>query len=150
MDGQDCIASKVFGDNVNLIDLQNETGQGNPLCVVSSVDYGRIIVVKVTSEDSYEEMIENIDGSFLSTGGTYEMIETSAISNYEYTAQVIGGTADDGVRVVNGISGVMQAINSGANYTKGSPGYPISFQVRHLVDGSLARTSQQCSYSETN
>ena len=117
---------------------------------MSSVDYGRIIVVKITSSDTYSEMINKINASYSIIGGNYQMKEIGFGSSYEFSAQVVGGSPTSGIGVVNNLHGVMQAINSGADYTAGNPGYPIAFRVRHLVDGSLARTSQQCSYKEAN
>ncbi|MDR0926429.1 MAG: thiol-activated cytolysin family protein [Ignavibacteria bacterium] len=150
MDGSDCVASRIFASDVDVNKLAKETGKDNPLCVVSGVDYGRIIIVKVTSTDSYEEMQGQIKLGFKNIGGSYSASKTSKLQTYEYSAQVIGGNANSSVKAINGIDGVFEAINEGKDYTQGNPGYPIAFRVSYLVDGSLAKTGKDLLYAADN
>jgi len=59
-----CFADNILQDDIDLESLQGEIGNDNPLCIISSVDYGRIIIAKATSTESFETMTKKLNANF--------------------------------------------------------------------------------------
>ena len=149
--GNNRSATDLFENNVDINLLQTKTGTGNPLCVINEVDYGRIIIVKVTSSESYEEITAKIKAGikFINSGGGSFTTSTSEFnSSYEFKAQVIGGKASDGAKVVDGIDAVFDIIKKGADYADGNPGFPISYRATYLKNNEPVLSGKTTYYNE--
>jgi thiol-activated cytolysin len=109
---------------------------------VSTVTYGRMILFTATSSYSNTEMNAAFNAAFesgLSNGdvqidASYQRI----INNSSIKAFVLGGSGAEAVQAVTGIDGVKSFILSGGNYSKDSPGAPLSYTLRNISDNAIS------------
>ncbi len=148
-------AHNYFSDDVDVNQLSKKTGKGNPLCVVSEIDYGKIIMVKITSTKTFDEINKDVSAGFTKIGfkdgkGSYGTNDCFNESEYSFEAKVYGGSAEDGAKIVtsSNIKEILEIIRNGANYSIDNPGFPIGYKVRHLSDGSFAEVGCATEYIE--
>jgi len=149
-----------FDSSVDVGDIRNYTGDGNPLCYVKSVTYGRLGILSMTSEASEETMSASLNLAFtaLWSEGT---IDTQAeyaqvLRNSTMKLLILGGDGTDGVvSLVDPIQGLMTWISSGMVLSQTTRGVPISYTVAHLKDNSIARfqyttefTQRECAWAD--
>ena len=157
--GNDLHATDIFSPDVDIDKLKTKTCKDNPLCVINEMDYGRIILVKVTSTDTEEKMMENINAAInakksfkvakVDVSAGYKIDKTKLNKSYEYQAQIIGGKASDAAKVVdviNGFDAVLDIIKEGADYTAGNPAFPIAFRTTYLKDATPVITDGSTQY----
>lgn len=128
--------SDLFSEMPNL----NSLGGVSPM-YVSTITYGRMAIFTAESSQSTTELKASLNAAFSS--GTQEgKVSVSAeqrnvIENARIQATIIGGSGSDAVGAVQGIEGLTQYILGGGDYTKDSPGAPLSYKLRYLKDNSI-------------
>ena len=152
-------AASVFGDSVTLQDAQNVFNAHHPPAYVRSVDYGRILMVRM--ETSSVDTSVNLKGAFeqatsggVTAGGDLASKYQSIIKNSTFTVVAIGGGADSAVEVFGGASdgqlkGLKDYIQKDATYRRDNPGLPVAYQVAFLKDNSFAMMGFPTEYTET-
>ena len=141
-----------FADSVTGDDLANVTSDGNPLCYVSSVSYGRIGILSMTSEYAYDEMSAALDLAMNDISKSGE-INSSAwyaqtISQSEMKLLIIGGNSTDVVlSLSNPVEDLVDWINQGRTLTDVTQAKPIAYTVAHLKDNSVAAFQYTTSFS---
>ena len=138
-----------FKDSVNPNQLDAFMGEGNPLAYISSVTYGRKIYLLFESEASMSDLEGAIKASFqayggVTVGGDLAVKNKKVMSESQVKAYVIGGNAEDALEALNTpdeetggtIVNLKQLMSDGANFSKGNPGVPVSYTVRHVKDAS--------------
>ncbi|MDR3046304.1 MAG: thiol-activated cytolysin family protein [Bacteroidales bacterium] len=149
-------ASGYFAENNDLNKLAKRTNKNNPLCVVTEVDYGRIVIVKITSTKSIDSMKSDISAGLnigsLGVGGTYKPSSSKFDASYSFEAQIYGGNNEKAVIAVSSrnINDIIDYIQSGATYSANNAGQPISYKVNYLYGNSLAKVGCATEYTETN
>lgn len=150
----------VFDSTVTLGQVQQQITAAGPPAYVSSVSYGRIIMVRLETDGTYSST--HIEGAFKYAGGslnvdvnlksTYEEI----LTNSRFTFLAIGGNAAEAVKNLdpqNPQGSIMAAIvgDQGLNavYSRNNPGVPIAYEVRYLQDNSLAKMGFTTDYTTT-
>jgi len=145
-------AGAVFHPSVTLNEVRNQTSRESPPAYVSSVDYGRIIMLRIeTSNDTRHSEIEGarkyLGGQVKASAAHSKTLEKSKI-----TLITIGGNAEVNTRAVDAsriedLHEVIQGKN--ALYSKNNPGQPIAYTVRFLKDGRLAKIGYATNYTES-
>lgn len=139
----------VFTDDITKEDLAPFTGNGNPLCYISSVSYGRVYYLLVESSNSHQQMTATLHAAFagIQVDGSYE--KTKALQEFKVKMIQLGGDAKTGLQgaVSGNFSDVAKFIIDGARLSRENVGAPISFTVKHLYDGSMVRMSNALKYS---
>lgn len=148
----------VFAPDTQLEDLQQLMGNQAAPAYVRSVDFGRMILVRM--ETSASETRVNAQGAFShalngGAGGTvaadvkadYERI----IRNSKFTVVTLGGNPNDAARIASpkDINQLGDIINRGATYSRHNPGTPIAYTVAFLKDNALATMAYTTRYFET-
>ena len=144
--------SDYFSSNTNLEQMKSVIYQGNPPCYISSVSYGRIIIVKMTSEDTYENMMSNLEGSYKIVNGKAQFETNNVLSKSTFDAIIVGGSSKGAAEAIT--SGNLDSINAlirrDAEFSADNPGFPISYSVRYLNGGSPVKLGKTTEYLEQN
>ncbi len=137
--------SDFFSDNIDLESLKTKISKENPAGYISSIDYGRIVVVKMTSTQNKTEMKAAIGAVFngLNIGVSAE--HQNIINNSTFTANVFGGNSSS---VITTIDETIAFINNGLEITNLQSAVPIDYHV-HYLDGSPFNTGSEIEYTET-
>ncbi len=146
-------SDSYFNSSVTVGDLKNYTGDGNPLCYVKSVTYGRIGILSITSSSSQSEMKASVDAAFDAIMASGEIDSEASYAQVlresEMKLLILGGSATDGiVSLTNPIEGLMNWINAGIELNQTTRGVPISYVVAHLRDNTNARFQYTTSFKQ--
>ncbi len=141
----------VFHPGVALDDVRNQMSKDIPPAYVGSVDYGRILMLRI--ESSADTQHTEIEGAL-----KYLSAQVDASASYRKTLEkskvtliTIGGNAEVNTRAVDAsriedLHKVIQGKN--ALYSKNNPGQPIAYTIRFLKDGRLAKMGYSTDYTE--
>jgi hypothetical protein len=137
-----------FGADVTSEDISNNISSDNPLCYVSSVTYGRMLLAKITSTSTEEELKAAIQGSLGAVDGILEYTGSTILENSEYEISILGGNSTDAVQAATqGMSGIINYLNNGANFSVNSLGTPISYVVKYASDNSTVKLGKSVEYT---
>lgn len=150
--------SSVFGTDVSLQNIQTVIDENNPAAYVSAVNYGRIIMLRMETNNTdtsvnleavmqYATGVSNTEGTVNSSYDT--ILEDSSIS-----IVTIGGNAEvassavDAANINSG-AGSLNYIITGENavYSINNPGVPIAYTIRYLNDNSIAKMGYTTDYN---
>ena len=114
----------------------NALGSTSPV-YVATVTYGRMVIYTIESNYSITE----IDSAFkvaLDPGneGSVDAESKKVFSESKVEALVIGGSGSDAAQTVKGPEDVYNYIANGGDYSKDSPGAPLSYKLRYLKQGT--------------
>jgi len=144
--------SGVFNSNITLNDVVNYTGNGNPMCYISSVTYGRIYILVYESTANERQLNAALNFAYkgASTSGYVES-ETQYRDIMEKTSvrlMQIGGDPESGLSTATAADiGKIQAfLTKGANFSAQSVGAPLSYTVKYLKDAKLVRMNNTLEY----
>jgi thiol-activated cytolysin len=144
----------VFADSVTARQVQAKTNAGQPPAYVRSVDYGRLLLIKmevaksktdVDMEATFTKMLAAAEVS-----GSIDSSYSETISNAKFTVAAIGGNAENAAQFSGSrqdIERLGNYIQRGASYSVDNPGVPIAYTVAFLKDGQLARMGFGSDYS---
>ncbi|MCL2413265.1 MAG: thiol-activated cytolysin family protein, partial [Bacteroidales bacterium] len=135
----------VFTSDITVNDLRNYTGNGNPICYISSVTYGRIFYLLYESTATREALSTALNFSFRGFG-----VEAGVDAERQFretmektTARVfqIGGDASGGLTagMALDLTAIRDFLETGANFSAENPGAPISYTVKFLKNAQLVR-----------
>lgn len=149
--------SALFADTVTLDDLKNRIDNNRPPAYVKSVDYGRIIMVRMTTDSSetetdLENTLKMVTGQGTKFSAEMESHYKKISENSSFDVIILGGGAKLSAQVFNGANEIEQIkplISAGIQLSKNNPGYPISYTVNYLKDNSLAVMNLTSTYYET-
>jgi Thiol-activated cytolysin len=139
-----------FDDTVTLDDLQHYAGPANPPCYVSSVTYGRMLLVLVTADTASETLKLALkakydtvaDGKLRSEYD--ELLSQSTVRIFSVGST---GTLDLGV-LQNPLAELNAYLRDGIGFSKDNPGAPITFRVNYIGNLADAKVSQTIDYQE--
>ncbi|MYY46888.1 hemolysin [Elizabethkingia anophelis] len=127
----------------NNSDLALTNGK-NPV-YISSVTYGRLGIISIESNASYNEVnfalkaaltAGIVNGSLNIDSNSKKILEESDLSVY-----LVGGRGTDAVQVIKGFAGFSNFIVNGGQFTPEAPGVPIYFSASHASDNSVYYTT---------
>jgi hypothetical protein len=153
-----------FVASTKVSDLQSSMQQGNPLCYVNSVAYGRILVAKITSKSSTDEITRAAKASYglIRTGlGVSAMLSSSdksVLSESNISVFVLGGDANDATAITANSTRGLDVMDKIASYMQNSASkpefaLPISYVVKYLdntpffVGSTTEYTKKDCNLS---
>ena len=114
---------------------------------VSTVTYGRMIIYTIETNYSKTDIHAAFDASFGSSDGNIDAEYQKIINESEIKALVIGGSGESASKTVSGPKEVYEYIADGGNYSRDSPGAPLSYKLRYLKDNGIARIILSSEYS---
>ncbi|MFP2927074.1 thiol-activated cytolysin family protein [Pyxidicoccus sp. 3LG] len=130
----------VFASSVTAGELAPYVYAGNPPGYVSSVSYGRRLLVKFESEESSTMLSATLDAAFSKAGSggsiTLDANQQKTLRESKMTVLALGGPAGSAVQVIGSgldkVAALQNYFQSGANFSPSSPGVPLSYTVRYL------------------
>ncbi len=144
----------VFGSAVTLAQAKAVFDDAHPPAYVRSVDYGRILMIKMESsnvDNSIDLKAAFQQGEF---GGSLDMKYREVFRNSTFTVLAIGGGAETPAKMFSGASDdslkeLQQYIATDTVYREDNPGLPIAYTIAFLKDNTLARLGNSADYTET-
>jgi thiol-activated cytolysin len=148
-------AAALFADGTTAAELAAAgIDRDNPPAYVASVDYGRIVMIRMESQASH--LKADIEGALdQATSGKkvsaelqakYDKIKQSST----FTAIVLGGNPGTSARIVEpaDVSQLRSIIEEGAIYSRSSPGAPVSYVVNFLKDHQQALIGMSTAFNK--
>lgn len=147
----------VFGSSVSLDQVQNIMNAETPPAYVSSVAYGRIIMVRMETTNmdtsiNLDAVLEYGSG-FNNATGTLATSYDEVLQNSSISIITIGGNAEVATSAVDAANieegpGSLNYIITGENalYSRTNPGAPIAYTIRYLKDNTLAKMGYTTDY----
>lgn len=144
--------SGFFDTSVRADELSTRISNGNPLCYVSSVTYGRMLIARITSTASLSDLKAAASASIGGFQGNVTYSSNSILENSEFQVMIIGGNTTAAANAVTAapqerMAAIAAYINSGAEFGPNSRGYPISYVIRNACDNSQVRVGKSIEYS---
>lgn len=144
----------MFSDAVTAQHVRAHMNATQPPAYVRSVDYGRILLIKMeTTSTKTEANLEAVFSNVLATveaSGTIDASYRELVGNTKFTVAAIGGDANYAAKF-NGSPRDIQRLSSyikgGADYSRSNPGVPIAYTVAFLKDRRLARMGFTSDYT---
>ncbi len=148
--------ASVFGRDVDAATVRSVISDDSPPAYVSSVQYGRIIMIRMeTSDTSTEANLEAVldyatkaKSATVDVNATYDRI----IKQSTFNVVTIGGNAQTATEVITGSSvedgegGLHYVIAQGSLYSRENPGAPIGYTIKYLKDNRIARMGYNTDY----
>lgn len=107
---------------------------------VASVAYGRMVIYTIETNSSMSEINAAFDASVGSNDGSIDASYAETINSSKIQALIIGGSGSGAAQTINGPADVFKFISEGGNYSKDSPGAPLSYKLRYIrKDFPIAR-----------
>jgi thiol-activated cytolysin len=145
------LAGAMFAKGVKL-DANNMPAM-EPPGFVRSVDYGRIIIVQMTTTEKVTEQEAEATLEYKSLG---IQVDANLQEHYEkiarnstFKALVLGGGNTSADVLAGDIGKMTEAITKGIDFSKDSPAYPISYTVADLKTRATSVMRTTARYIET-
>jgi thiol-activated cytolysin len=145
----------VFGTLVTLADVKGIADANNPTAYVKSVDYGRLIFVKMETNSSETDAdlqgsLKYATGGGVTTNSSLQAKYKKIVDNSTFTVLTLGGNAQAATKVFNSsdANALQDLITESATFSEKNPGYPIAYTVNFLKDNQLAQMSFTNDYTE--
>lgn len=107
---------------------------------VASVAYGRMVIYTIETNSNLTEVNTAFGASVGSSDGNIETEYRDLFNSSKIQALIIGGSGGDAAQTINGPADVYKFISEGGNYSKDSPGAPLSYKLRYIKrDFPIAR-----------
>jgi thiol-activated cytolysin len=149
--------SLFFAEDVTVAELGRVVSADHPPAYVRSVDYGRILMIKMTTSTSetsidvkaaFTQATESVSGH-----GEIEAKYKSILKNSSFQVLALGGGAKAAASFAgtdDGLTNLKAYIQGGAAFSRENPGAPISYNVAFMKDNQLATMGFTTDYTETS
>ena len=113
---------------------------------VSSVTYGRmaLFTIESTLDKSEVETALNASYSKVKVDGEADFAKLDSTSTIKVF--VLGGSGSSAAATIEGFDAFKSYVIDGGNFSKDSPGSPISYKLRYIRDNSIGRIVFAASY----
>ena len=122
-------------------DFQKELGSEKPI-YISSIKYGRVLLLGIESSLTKTEVEAKINASFLS--GKISAEAETAFNDLKksstITGRVLGGNAKLAGKSIGDFNAIRTFLEEGATFGKDNLGVPISYRLRELGTNNVFRT----------
>jgi len=142
-----------FAGDIKLDAASRYIQKDNPPAFVSSVTYGRMLFLFISSSSTSAELRAALNGAFRAavvSGSTdIDARQREVLQNSDIRILALGGGAGTTVDLLGGadkLGGLRKYLTEGINFSRTNPGVPISYQLRYLKDNSIARLSLATDY----
>lgn len=113
---------------------------------VSTVTFGRMALFTIESEYSETEVRSFLNASYsginASASGEFDNLMTKTTMK----VYILGGSGQTAGAAINGFEDFKNYIITGGNFSKTSPGAPISYKLRYIRDNSIGKIVFAASY----
>jgi len=113
---------------------------------ISSVTYGRMALFTIESELEETQVRAFLQGSYASVEASASTDFNSLKAASTMKVYVLGGSGADAGLTVDGFEAFKNYIKAGGNYSKTSPGAPISYKLRYIKDNTIGKIVFAASY----
>ena len=145
----------LFAPAVTVDDARPYMSKGNPPGYVASVTYGRMLFVKIESDDAESDVKAAIDAVFDAGAVSGQVgIDTKfkeTMGRATVTVFALGGSPNDAIEIMTSSADRAEKLKGyferGANYSADSPGVPIAYAVRQLKDNAAVKVASTLDYT---
>ncbi|MBL7824487.1 MAG: thiol-activated cytolysin family protein [Saprospiraceae bacterium] len=141
-----------FDKNVKLVDFTNFAKVGNPPGYVSTVRFGRTLLISIKSRHSFDSMKLAIDAAYdkgFHIDGNISAEKKQILESSEISISEIGGPSGVtmkvikklGVGTINDIGIALEPYLDFSDVSKDNPGSPIFFDVTYMADNVKASSA---------
>lgn len=130
--------------------FKDRISTSNPLCYVSSVTYGRLLLVKITYHGTKKINENNMKSDFFAiANGKASSFQSLSVSDFSFEAFVLGGSREKAENMIANmtIKDIQDFIRNDKNYNPCEDAVPISYQVKNLSDGNLIKIGETTEYN---
>ena len=132
--------SEFFHPDVTTEDLANFVGDGNPPVYVSSVTYGRIFYLLVSSTEKESDLASSLSASFFFGGFDGTVKHISQVNGLTVQALALGGNKNDATQAVSaGIQGLDAFLNTLEQGAQIGQAVPLSYTIRSVKSDQVVR-----------
>lgn len=144
-------ASGLYDDSVTQEDLADYLNQDNPAAaLITSVDFGRMIVVKLSTSEVTEDVEAAWKASISSYGIENKNEYKHIMSKTQFSIFVYGGSTGIAKKFLNAdISKVNEIIAEDMEFKKGSAACVLGYSTNYIDDGKQAQVSHALEYVKT-
>lgn len=144
-----------FAPAVTADDARPYMAKDNPPGYVASVTYGRMLFVKVESDDAESDVKAAIDAVF-NAGAVSGQVDVDVhfrdiMGRATVTVFALGGSPSDAIEIMTSSADRAAKLKTyfdrGANYSADSPGVPIAYTVRRLKDNAAVKVASTLDYT---
>jgi hypothetical protein len=140
-----------FNKDVTVSDIEPAIQSNNPLGYVNSVTYGRMLIAKITSTKSIEEINAAIEVGykFISVAGS--TMQSQTFEQMQFNLYVLGGSPESATNIATSGTGIQMMeniatwIKDGAN--RPDLALPISYSVNYLSNNEQIKTGIETNFS---
>ncbi len=143
----------LFAPDVTVEDASLYMGSGNPPAYISTVTYGRMLLVFASTRAEAESLRLALAASFSSMASSgqvnVDIQHKKVLQESEIKVLALGGPSSGVVKLLTNADkakGLEDYLREGQNFTRDSPGVPIAYQARYLRDNDVARVSFTTNY----
>lgn len=122
-------------DLFNNLSDPSDLGETTPV-YVASMAYGRMVLYTIETNRTETDINAAFNATFASNDGSVSASHKKVIDESNIKALVLGGSGGTAANVVKGPAEVYNFIASGGNYSKDSPGAPLSYKLRFIKKGT--------------
>ncbi len=133
--------SDLFEANVD----RNLFGSFMPM-YVSTVTFGRMALFTIESELSETEVRTFLNASYANVKGSVSADFNSLQAKSTMKVYILGGSGANASATINGFEDFKKYITEGGNFSKSSPGAPISYKLRYINDNKVGKIVFAASY----
>lgn len=113
---------------------------------ISTVTFGRMALFTIESELSETEVRAYLNGSYASVNAQSSADFDALKAHSTMKVYILGGSGSAAGATINGFDEFKNYIQSGGNYSRTSPGAPISYKLRYIRDNKIGRIVFAASY----
>ena len=113
---------------------------------VSTVTFGRMALFTIESELEETEVRAFLSASYGGISGSGETAFNSFKAKSTMKVYILGGSGTAAGATINGFEDFKSYIQSGGNFSKTSPGAPISYKLRYIRDNTIGKIVFSASY----
>ncbi|GAB1416788.1 hypothetical protein MASR2M117_21940 [Paludibacter sp.] len=106
---------------------------------VSTVTFGRMALFTIESELSETEVRTFLNASYANVKGSVSADFNSLQSKSTMKVYILGGSGANASATINGFEDFKTYITEGGNFSKSSPGAPISYKLRYINDNKVGK-----------
>lgn len=114
---------------------------------ISTVTFGRLALFTIESTLSEDSVRAYLNGSYKKISASASLEFDRLVATSDMKVYILGGSGEDASSVIDGFEAFKSFIKNGGNYSKSSPGAPISYKLRNIKDNSIAMLVYAANYS---
>jgi thiol-activated cytolysin len=139
-----------FHNTTKLDEIKKYVDSTSPPLYVQSITYGRRVIFTVETDETAENIKAALEATYkgaLKANGKVDASYQQMLEKSKITAFVLGGSGAAATGAVTGFEGLVKYITEGGDFSKNSPGAPISYKLAYL-DNEVAKLAFTTEYTE--